>query len=296
MTPERAPPERALLFACAGHRLLGVISPGERTRGLLVVVGGPQYRVGSHRQFVQLARSLSADGFPVLRFDYRGLGDSEGPLRGFEYIADDIRAAVDALLAQQPQVREVVLWGLCDAASASILYAAGDARVCGVVMLNPWVRSAQSEARTWLRHYYLQRVLSRNFWSKFVRGGLDLTGSLRFLGGRARAALSGPATPAAAQDPTAGWRGGPLPTLPGLADRMARAFAAFPGRVLLVTSGQDLTAAEFLDVSRASKTWRRLLAQDRVTRRHLAEANHTFSQRPWKAQVEAWTREWLLAP
>ncbi|KAB8057318.1 hydrolase 1, exosortase A system-associated, partial [Janthinobacterium violaceinigrum] len=59
-------------------RLVGILSlpaaPGPR--GVLIVTGGPQYRVGSHRQFVLLARALAAQGVPVLRFDLRGMGDS----------------------------------------------------------------------------------------------------------------------------------------------------------------------------------------------------------------------------
>lgn len=54
--------------------------------GLLMVVGGPQYRVGSHRQFVLLARDLAAAGIPVFPFDYRGMGDSTGQARDFEGI------------------------------------------------------------------------------------------------------------------------------------------------------------------------------------------------------------------
>ena len=83
------------------------------------MVGGPQYRVGSHRQFVLLARDLAADGFPVFRFDYRGMGDSEGEFRGFEHVEDDIAAAVEAFRSASPGLREIVLWGLCDGTRTS---------------------------------------------------------------------------------------------------------------------------------------------------------------------------------
>ena len=72
--------EVPLSFACQDCRLYGVLHrPRSRGRsGVLIVVGGPQYRVGSHRQFVLLARFLAGRSIPVLRFDYRGMGDSEG--------------------------------------------------------------------------------------------------------------------------------------------------------------------------------------------------------------------------
>ena len=50
--------ETALTFACQGETLLGVLSepPSPTDTCMLIVVGGPQYRAGSHRLFVQLAR------------------------------------------------------------------------------------------------------------------------------------------------------------------------------------------------------------------------------------------------
>ena len=57
--------EQTLVFECAGEQLLGVAHRGKASTGVLVVVGGPQYRVGSHRQFVLMARDLAKAGYPV---------------------------------------------------------------------------------------------------------------------------------------------------------------------------------------------------------------------------------------
>ena len=88
--------EEALVFECANDRLVGILnkpdSPGNT--GVIVIVGGPQYRAGSHRQFVLLARHLSANGIATLRFDYRGMGDSSGDPVGFENAHEDVRAAI----------------------------------------------------------------------------------------------------------------------------------------------------------------------------------------------------------
>lgn len=110
--------EEAVVFGFAGEQLVGVLARPERSNGeagsrlgVLVVVGGPQYRVGSHRQFLLLSRKVAAAGFPVFRFDYRGMGDSSGEQRDFEAVSGDIGAAVDAFLKACPSVKEVVLWG-----------------------------------------------------------------------------------------------------------------------------------------------------------------------------------------
>ena len=140
--------QRALMFNCNGSGLVGVVEVPERPlpRGVLVVTGGPQYRVGSHRQFTILARTLSQRGIPVMRFDRRGMGDSEGGPRSVERIDEDIRAAMKEFFMQVPEMQEVVIWGLCDAAAATALYVATDARVCGLVLFNPWVSTQQRAA------------------------------------------------------------------------------------------------------------------------------------------------------
>ena len=78
--------EQAITFDCHGASLYGIASVPQQSgaRGVLIVVGGPQYRVGSHRQFALLARSLAAQGIPAMRFDYRGMGDSVGEPHTFE--------------------------------------------------------------------------------------------------------------------------------------------------------------------------------------------------------------------
>ena len=89
--------EQAIRFECADDSLFGILSIPDQpiSRGVLIVVGGPQYRVGSHRQFTLLARHLATAGIPVMRYDYRGMGDSEGEIRTFENLHDDLHTAID---------------------------------------------------------------------------------------------------------------------------------------------------------------------------------------------------------
>ena len=273
-------------FACGGEWLCGVASVPDQpaARGVLVVVGGPQYRAGSHRQFTLLARSLAEQGIAAMRFDYRGMGDSDGAMRDFADVGADLRCAVDQFFTQVPGLREVVIWGLCDGASAALFYAGGDARVTGLVLLNPWVRTSEGLAKATLKHYYRGRLLEAGLWKKILSGRFDFLGAARSFARLLGAALAGgkPGDGAARQAAPA-----------ALPDRMRAGLERYEGKVLLIISGADLTAQEFLDMAKASSTWQRLLAAPRVTRHTIAEADHTFSRRAWRDQVAGWTGDWV---
>jgi exosortase A-associated hydrolase 1 len=274
--------EQALSFDCENESLVGILSGAElpASRGVLIVVGGPQYRVGSHRQFTLLARYLAEQGVPTLRFDYRGMGDSEGEVRTFECVGADIRCAIDRFFAGVPGLKEVVLWALCDAASAALFYADQDVRVSGLVLLNPWVRTPQRVARVHLRHYYVRRLFQASFWQKLAHGEFKFREAAIGLG------------EVVADATRRGFSSGTVETLP-LPDRMEDALRRFQGMVLLILSGNDLTAQEFKDVVARSRAWRELLAGDRVTRHELPAANHTIARRDWRDQVARWTEAWV---
>jgi uncharacterized protein len=257
--------ETAVVFQCEGESLVGIlhVPAGQPASiGVLVVVGGPQYRVGSHRQFVLMARALAQSGYAVLRFDYRGMGDSDGAMRTFESVAADVRAAIDTLMRSVPSLTGVALWGLCDAASASLMYCTQDARVKGVAIANPWVRSQAGQAQSYIKHYYGQRLLQRSFWVKALSGKLNVTASvadfLRKLWTSRSAGASGA-------------DGG------SFIERMRHGLQRFSGPTLILMSERDLTAQEFRDLSAASADWQKALRREGVTRIDLPGADHTFS-------------------
>jgi exosortase A-associated hydrolase 1/exosortase A-associated hydrolase 2 len=283
-TSEAVSGERPLSFRCGNERLWGILAPAASqpegaATAVVIAVGGPQYRVGSHRQFVFLARRLAEHGYTSLRFDYRGMGDSEGEKRGFEDVGPDLNAAIDALQRACPAVRNVVVWGLCDGASTAMTHAVLNRSVSGIVAVNPWVRSEASLAATRVRHYYLARLVRGEFWAKVIRGRLDIRASIgALLGDLKRASRSAPSGRGEA-----------------FQERMAGGLAVFRGRVLLIISGNDLTAKEFLQYTAASAQWRGLLASDRISRIDLPQADHTFSSATWRKQVEDATIAWLRA-
>ena len=281
--PGVAAKESVLNFACEGERLVGILAepsdapPAEV--GVLIVVGGPQYRAGSHRQFTLLARHLAANGFVALRFDYRSMGDSAGETRDFQSVDADIAAAIDALLKARPSLKRVALWGLCDAASAALLYldSTRDPRIAGVALLNPWARSAATLAQTHVKHYYWRRLREKAFWLKLLRGGVGLT-ALRTLGGNLRLARG---------------HGNAAADSRCFQDRMAAGLLGFNGATLLILSGDDYTAREFLLHAEASTAWAAPLSNPRLQREALPEADHTFSDLGQAARVEMLSLNWL---
>ena len=278
--------EQAIVIDCAGESLLGIVHhpPADapettQATGVVVVVGGPQYRVGSHRQFVHLARTLAAAGHAVLRFDVQGMGDSSGALRSFEAMDGDIRAAIEVFSRCCPGVRRIVLWGLCDGASANLLYVArqADPSVAGLVLLNPWVRTSQGLARAQLRHYYGHRLKQPQFWRKLFRGDVGWAAVREWFQNR-RAARANPAPP---------------PT-PHFTARMAEAMRTVAGPILLILSGDDLVAKEFIEHAATNPEWHNCLQRAALKRVDLQTANHTFSAPSDTRAVELATLDWLI--
>jgi uncharacterized protein len=282
---------QSVSFQCNGEPMLGMLHAGASDVGVVIVVGGPQTRVGSHRQFVKLAHALSAAGHPTLRFDTRGMGDSHGAFPGFTGLTDDINAAVDALLNTAPQVQRVILWGLCDGASAILIGQAQFApQVQGFVLVNPWVHAPDAvdgksgggassvAAQVQVKHYYAKRVMSGEFWKKLLSGGMNPFRAAGEFASTAKKAASSSSSLTSnvpfIEAMRQGWFTSTLPTL-------------------VVTAGDDLVAQEWLACGK-TPAWSQARNAPTATQ-HLADANHTFSTQAWRSQVERWTVEWLAA-
>lgn len=277
--------EETTFFSCLGDTLLGIVAKPELPceTGVIVVVGGPQYRGGSHRQFVLLSRTLAAAGYPVLRFDYRGMGDSEGRQRDFQSVSPDIAAAIDALQRCVPSVQHVALWGLCDGASAALLYCFDihDPRVSCLCLLNPWIRSETSLARTQVKHYYPRRMAQKEFWTKLLNGKLGRIAFSEWLCS-VQLAITGRSHLA----PRTCAPGRLSPTQLPYQQRMALAWGNFTGNILLLLSEDDYTAKEFLEHTSHDLAWKGSMKHPCLTHRALQGADHTFSSAMHRARAE----------
>ena len=262
-------------FMCGNDLLHGIIhqAPNANT-GVIIVVGGPQTRHGSHRSFVELARFLASNGISVLRFDYRGAGDSEGEIQSFEQTPIDIEAAVNYFKKRHPEYSSIVLWGLCDAASAIALFVNEKPinMVNKLILVNPWVRSESTEAQTLIKYYYMQRLKSLNFWKKLLSGKLNLMKSSRSLREKRQAAGK------SQQE--------------NFVSMMLRGLTAFHGTIDIVLGENDITAQEFLLVYNNSSSWRKSGVGSITT---IEQANHTFSSPTWKQQLNELTLKAIIS-
>lgn len=256
---------RHLTFACDGSQLAGTLDPAAGRTGLLIVTGGNELRSGPWSSQAQIAGKVARAGFPVLRFDRRGVGDSDGENTGFTGAASDIAAAIAAFQAHVPTLKRIVAFGNCDAASALML--AGGAGCDALVLANPWTFEPEAvvapdiEAApapppmppSVLRRHYLKRLADpRAVWRL-------LTGKVR-LGQMASSLVQ-----AAKED------GAPTP----LAQQLTRGLAGFTGSATILLAENDRTAQAFL------ANWDR----DDPRLRKCPGASHSF--------VEPQARIWL---
>jgi exosortase A-associated hydrolase 1 len=240
-----------LTFDCELSRCFATLDSAAGTSGLLIVAGGNEVRSGTHRSMAKLAADMAGHGFPVFRYDRRGVGDSEGENKGFEAGDADMDAAIRAFRAAQPQLRHLVALGNCDAATALLLHPHD--QITALVLTNPWVvedgEGAASPAST--RAYYASRIRDPKAWVKVLRGGVNLrkTGASLTLA----ASLSAPSM---------------------LAIRVAQAMREHPIPTNIFLALHDGTAASF------AHQWAGASfdpVRDRVKINHVVSASHSFA-------------------
>jgi exosortase A-associated hydrolase 1 len=218
-------------FPCEGALLAATLDmPGgtPADTALLIVTGGTEVRIGAHGGLARLAAAIAAGGYPTLRFDRRGVGDSEGADPGFAESGPDIAAAARHLRALCPNVTRLVGFGLCDGATALALHhrAAG---LDGLILANPWVVEPQAglPPPAAIRRRYLDRLLSLSGWRRLLTGGMNYGAALRGLRSLARKPER------------------------GLAGAVATALARGEQPVTFVLASGDATAIAFADAWRS---------------------------------------------
>jgi exosortase A-associated hydrolase 1 len=215
---------RHLLLDCAGDTLAATLDEAAGAVGLLIITGGNETRAGAFSGQSRLAARIAAAGYPVFRFDRRGTGDSTGDNRGFAYSNDDITAALATFRREQPQLRAVVGFGNCDAASALMLQ--GGSGCTALALANPWTFDAADEGPppAVLRRRYIDKLKNPREVLRLLTGGVSLT---KLAAGLKKAASG-------AQAPSS------------LVGQMQAGMAGYQGKVRFLLAANDRTAQAFM--------------------------------------------------
>ena len=239
-----------LTLDCQGCALGATLDGGAGRTGLLIVTGGTQTRIGSHRLFERLARAIADAGYPCFRFDRRGVGDSEGEDPGWRGSADDIVAAIGAF-RREADLDCLVGFGLCDGASALALHASA-LGLDGLILANPWFVEAEAcePPAAAVKDHYRKQLTSLAGWKKLLTGSISYKKVFR---GLRKIAAPPPAS---------------------LAEEVARALCASGRPVELILARGDATAI----AARAEWQAPRFAAIRRTAPTIVDSDSHTFAR------------------
>jgi len=148
--------ETPFFFTLGTHRLFAMLhGPASGAARCAVVMCGAlaEEKLWSHRVYVSAARDLAQDGIAVLRFDFRGEGDSDLEFEeaGIATRTDDTLRAAEVLLEHEPQLRGCFFIGhRFGCAPAAIAAARLGSRALGLVAWDP-IASGCTYLMQWLR-------------------------------------------------------------------------------------------------------------------------------------------------
>jgi exosortase A-associated hydrolase 1 len=171
---------KLLSIPCEGALLGATLDGAQGSTGLIIVTGGTQTRIGSHRMFEHLAKALGEQGYPCFRFDRRGVGDSEGEDPGYGGSEADLRAAISAFRAECLHLQKIVGFGLCDGATALALFGR-KAGVDSLMLANPWFVESETGAppAAAIKRHYRDQLMSIQGWKRLLGGSVSYKKLLR---------------------------------------------------------------------------------------------------------------------
>lgn len=299
----------------SGHKLHGIVHLPElsirKRTAILLLSPGVKMRVAPHRLYRKMADSYSALGYPVLRFDFHGLGDSEGDVR--EPILADLYASiqvgryVDDTICATTWMEEtygadrIVLAGLCGGAITGLLAARSDGRVAGLLGLGiPVILDApgadpsrfltQGELKRRERGY-LNKLVNPKAWLRLLTFRSDYRVIWRIIVRKLAPSIrdgNGPHDLAA--DPVA------LDHADNTNPLFAPAFFQFienGGRALFIFSGSDRLGWEFHEKFELRHKRRLEGLNSSYTIANIAQANHILSMPIWQQQMLHMSQQWL---
>lgn len=255
-------------FVCEGAWCAATLDTGDSDTGLLIVSGGNEIRSGAHAGYASLAAHFATQGHSVFRYDRRGIGESEGANAGFESSAADIAAAIAAFRAEMPNLRRLVAFGNCDAASALALFHQPLA-IDHLVLANPWVIEAAEQdtpapiSPAAIRSRYWARLKNPRSLIDLLMGKVDMS---KLAVGLARATQ----------------KDGPS----DLAQRISGSLAASSVQTTILLAKRDTTAMAFASAWNSS-AFSIVRQRSNIALHSFDSASHSFA--------DAQAKQWLIA-
>lgn len=269
--------EKPFIFENKGQKLFGILhQPGDPHKQTAVIFlhGWGTYRIGPHRMFVEAARAFASAGFPCLRFDFRGRGESEGNVAEITLLdmIDDAKQAVREMLKQQG-ISQIVLIGLCSGGEVAVGTAATDSNVIGAVLLSTPLLGRQAGTKDDVRQTansarsYWQKLFMRETWGKIFRLRVNYRAIFKILFGHFQRSKNDKPLEEAG---------------------LLEAFKNYRGACLFVYGGNDPEAIP------SEKAYRNACSKHvRTVFKTIPDANHNFYSAAWKQELTDQVLEWL---
>jgi len=293
-----------------GLRLIGILeapaSPPSHDVAILLLSPGVKMRLGPECVYRRLSELFVELGFPVLRFDFHGVGDSEGViaeelLKDFysrvetgRYV-DDTIDAMDWLQTNHG-VQRFLLAGLCGGAITGLLTGARDRRVMGLLGLGITnvVSSPNADAARYisngqldrLQETYLQKVLKPSAWWRLFTFKSDYRVLWRILLRMSKRPAQKPSANTPAQSQI---QDNSNPFFPPAFFEML----ASERPMLLIFGGSDRLQWEFEEKFVARYRERLAQAADGYQVHIIEHANHVFTFTEWQQEMLDQSQRWL---
>ena len=267
------------------------IGPSTSLPWIVMLNAGAAYRIGPGRLHVPLARQLAAVGYPCLRIDINGIGDSVAADHETEndaYAATafrDVSLVCDYLHTLRPG-HPIVLMGLCSGAYVAFQSAAQlpHSAIIESILINPlvffWkegmiINETNTEQLVAWREYG-RAIFKWSHWKNLLTGKTraGFVGSLKRFAGHLISSFLKPGKPAAPTAKSAPQSGYGHPARQDLPGDLSRIVTASRTLAMFVS---DNDPGHFLLMVQARRKATQLMKQGKLKCHFIPDADHTFS-------------------
>ena len=294
-------------------RLFGVMTRPDSRHSMaalpwiVILNSGSAHRIGPGRLHVTLARCLAERGFPSLRLDFAGLGDSvieSSEAENDSYAATafrDVAMTCDYLRQLDPG-RPVVLLGLCSGAYAAFQSAAQmpHPELVESILLNPLVfywregmtidDTTNERLSAW--HRYGRAIFKWENWRQLLSGktSAGFVGSIRQFVRAVMPRPSGKSTPVVKKVGSNSSGAYGHPAKKDLAGDLGRVVAASRQLTMFIS---DNDPGYFMLMYQAGRKAKQLMAAGQLRCCFIKDADHTFSTEAARATLMESLTEYL---